>query len=170
MTEQRADVLRSAAVDLLRGRDDTERSPPGRVPDVPALSRVAVGVTFESARHDLLTWSVQRRAGLRVSASGDVAPDTVVDLSWGVGPFSVTAPCRVVDVVDGPDRCGFAYGTLPGHPESGEESFVLTRGERETTFTITVFSRPATVLAKVAGPVGHRVQDLMTARYLRAFT
>jgi uncharacterized protein (UPF0548 family) len=30
-------------------------------------------------------------------------------------------PCRVVYVVDEPRRAGFAYGTLPGHPEIGGE-------------------------------------------------
>ena len=40
-----------------------------------------------------------------------------------LGP--VRAPCRVVYVVDEPDRRGFAYGTLPGHAESGEERFVV---------------------------------------------
>ncbi len=128
-------------------------------------------VTFASARSDLLAWAVQRRAGIRVSSSSDVAPDAVVDLRLGVGRLSVTAPCRVVYVVDEPDRCGYAYGTLPGHPESGEEAFVLTRNDGgEITFTVTAFSRPATVLSKVAGPVGQRVQDFMTTRYLRAFT
>lgn len=29
--------------------------------------------------------------------------------------------------IDEPDRQGFAYGTLPGHPESGIEQFTLTR-------------------------------------------
>lgn len=32
---------------------------------------------------------------------------------------------RVVAVVDEPDRWGFAYGTLPGHIEVGEEAFVV---------------------------------------------
>jgi uncharacterized protein (UPF0548 family) len=127
-------------------------------------------VDFESASGDLLAWAVQRRAGIRVSSSSDVAPDAVVDLRLGVGPLSVTAPCRVVYVVDEPGRCGYAYGTLPGHPEFGEESFMLTRNESgEIAFTVTAFSRPATALSKVAGPLGRRVQDLMTTRYLRTF-
>lgn len=83
----------------------------------------------------------------------------------------VTAPCRVVYVIDEADRCGFAYGTLPGHPESGEEAFLLDRGtDTATTFTITGFSRPATTAAKLAGPLARRVQDFLTARYLRALT
>jgi uncharacterized protein (UPF0548 family) len=130
-----------------------------------------VHVRFASARRDLLTWMVQRRAGIRVTASGDVAPDVVADLTVGSGALSVIAPCRVVYLIEEPTRCGFAYGTLRGHPESGEESFMLNRGEDgAVTFTVTAFSHSATILSKLAGPIGHRVQDFMTARYLRAFT
>jgi uncharacterized protein (UPF0548 family) len=72
-----------------------------------------------------------------------------------------------VHVIDEPTRQGFAYGTLPGHPERGEEAFVLDRhGDGSVSFTVTAFSRPATLLAKLGGPVGHLVQNLMTDRYL----
>ena len=40
-----------------------------------------------------------------------------------VGFVEIT--CRVVAIVDEPDRFGFAYGTLPVHPEQGEESFLV---------------------------------------------
>ena len=40
---------------------------------------------------------------------------------------TVEAPVRVVSIIDEPDRKGFAYGTLDGHPLSGEESFVVER-------------------------------------------
>jgi uncharacterized protein (UPF0548 family) len=124
---------------------------------------------FQTARADLLSWMVQRRAGIRVTASSDVCTDAVVDLRLGVGPVSVIAPCRVVYVIDEADRCGFAYGTLPGHPESGEEAFVLDLHEDTTiSLTITALSRPATTLAKLAGPLGRGIQDFVTARYLRA--
>jgi uncharacterized protein (UPF0548 family) len=60
---------------------------------------------------------------------------------------------------------------LPGHPESGEEAFILQRHDDGTiTFTITAFSRPAEMLATIAGPLGRRIQDAMTNRYLRAFS
>jgi uncharacterized protein (UPF0548 family) len=36
------------------------------------------------------------------------------------------------------------------------------------TLTITALSRPATTLAKLAGPIGRGIQDFVTARYLRA--
>ncbi len=42
-----------------------------------------------------------------------------------LGPVWVHAPCRVVRVVDALGRRRFAYGTLAGHPERGEEAFVV---------------------------------------------
>ena len=98
-----------------------------------------------------------------------VVVGAVVDLRIGVGLLSVVAPCRVVLVIDEPDRCGFAYGTLPGHPESGEESFMVERRPDATlTLAITAFSRPAATLSKISAPLGRRIQDLFTSRYLRA--
>jgi len=125
---------------------------------------------FDAAVEDLLRWRVHERAGLWVAASGPVTDnDTVVDMRFGVGPLAIRIPCRVAYVVAERDRVGFAYGTLPGHPESGEESFVLTRlRDGRITFTITAFSRPATRLARLGGPVTRVVQDRVTDRYLRA--
>jgi uncharacterized protein (UPF0548 family) len=135
-----------------------------------ALAIGSGAATFAEAAAALLRWQAHVRAGLRVSASTAVAgPGTVVLLSAGAGPARISAPCRVVYVVDEPGRCGFAYGTLPRHPESGEESFLLEQQADETVmFTITAFSRPATVLARAAGPLGHAVQSHLASRYLRA--
>ncbi|HEX9537858.1 MAG TPA: DUF1990 family protein [Streptosporangiaceae bacterium] len=36
------------------------------------------------------------------------------------------------------------------------------------TFTITAFSRPATLLARAAGPAGRIIQRRITGRYLQA--
>lgn len=132
--------------------------------------RVLARRDLDGAAEDLLTWQVHQRAGLRVAASGPRAvPGAVVDMRLGVGPLAVRIPCRVVTVVDEPDRRGFAYGTLPGHPESGEELFLLQRGaDGRVMFTITAFSRPATPLARLGGPLGTVVQDAMTRRYLTA--
>ena len=90
-------------------------------------------------------------------------------LGFGVEPLAMRAPCRVVYVIDEPRRRGFAYGTLPGHPESGEEAFILDhRDDGTIAFNIIAFSRPASILAKLAGPIGRIVQDAMTRRYFRA--
>jgi hypothetical protein len=44
-----------------------------------------------------------------------------------LGLWSVNA-CRIVYVIDergSPEKCGFAYGTLPDHRERGEERFTV---------------------------------------------
>lgn len=118
---------------------------------------------FERAAAALSGWRMHEAAGLTVVGSG---PDDVI-LRWR--PLRLTIPCRVVYTVDGADRRGFAYGTLPGHPERGEEAFVVTLTEAgEVRFRIRAFSRPASLLARAGGPVGRRVQRYMTDRYFSA--
>ncbi len=119
---------------------------------------------------ELTTWRMHELAGLEVTASSmEATPDAVVLLRIRKGPFAITAPCRVVYVVDEPHRQGFAYGTLPGHPESGEELFVVELADDgSVTAHITAFSAPATWLARLGGPVARRVQSRTTDAYLRA--
>ena len=125
---------------------------------------------FEGAARDLLGWRVQDRAGLQVRASGTAGtPGTVVELRLGVGQLGVRIPCRVVEVIDEPDRRGFAYGSLPGHPESGEERFLLERQpDGGIRFSVAAVSRHASLLARLGGPVSRWVQDGMTRRYLHS--
>ncbi|WP_134767653.1 DUF1990 domain-containing protein [Nocardioides sp. 1609] len=125
---------------------------------------------FEEASRDLFEWRLHERSGLRVQASDSpLRQGTVVLMHLGLGPASIRIPCRVASVIAEPTRRGFAYGTLPGHPESGEESFVLDQDDSGTiTLAITAFSKPASRLARLGGPLGRRVQHTMTTRYLRA--
>lgn len=63
-------------------------------------------------------------------ASTTVGTDLIVAL--GLGPITIVALDRVVAMVDEPRRWGFAYGTLPGHIEVGEEAFVATHHDDDT--------------------------------------
>ncbi|MCV7408736.1 hypothetical protein AWC05_07945 [Mycobacterium florentinum] len=122
---------------------------------------------FERAAAAVLRWGMQRGAGLRVQASSEVAAvDTVVLVRMG----PLQAPCRVVYVIDEPDLRGFAYGTLDGHPESGEERFAVRRDpSTDAVFAeVTAFSRPATWWSKAGGPVVSVAQRVIAKRYLRA--
>jgi uncharacterized protein (UPF0548 family) len=125
---------------------------------------------FVAAGDAVRQWQVQLGAGLQVSASSPTAvAGTVLLLGPGIGSLRLRAPCRVVYAVDEPRRRGFAYGTLAGHPESGEEAFMIEHHDDDSvSFTITAFSRPATRLAKIAGPLGAVVQRQITAAYLRS--
>jgi uncharacterized protein (UPF0548 family) len=125
---------------------------------------------FEYAAGSLMRWGVQRGAGIAVAASAPAVEEgAVAILRLGWGPVAVRAPVRVVAVVDEPDRCGFAYGTLPGHPESGEERFVVEYADDGVvTLRIVAFARPRSWPARVAGPLGRLVQRAVTRRYERA--
>jgi uncharacterized protein (UPF0548 family) len=125
---------------------------------------------FSAAAAELLSWQAHLRAGLRVTASTATAePGTVVLLGIGFGPTKMRAPCRVIYTITEPQRRGFAYGTLRGYPESGEEAFTIShRDDGLVVFTITPFSRPATTAARAAGPLGLLIQRHFTQAYLRA--
>ncbi|MDT2010101.1 DUF1990 domain-containing protein [Rhodococcus opacus] len=123
---------------------------------------------FDAATAHLCTWGMHRDAGLGVRAdSPTAAPGTSVELRWGIGPVRLRFSCRVVYVVDEPHRKGFAYGTLPGHPERGEESFVVEqRPDGAVVATISAFSTPGRWFTRLGGPAGRVVQRVMTRRYL----
>ena len=66
---------------------------------------------------------------------------------------------------------GFFYGTLPGHPECGEERFTVRIDERSVVWAeICAFSRPGRWFTRLAGPLGGRLQARATKRYLTALT
>ena len=126
---------------------------------------------FEEAGRRLLAWEVQERAGMTLVAAGPVVRGARAVLGLGVGPAQVRAPVEVVDVVDEPDHVGFAYGTLEGHPELGEERFeVALLPDGSVRARIRAFSRPGRWSTRVAGPVGRLLQRAMTTRYLDALT
>lgn len=133
-------------------------------------TRVLPNADFAACADALLHWKVHAGAGLHVAASSlEVAVGEVVVLTLGFGRIGLPAPCRVLAVVDEPTRRGFTYGTLSGHPEAGEESFMLERrGDGSVEFTVEAISRPASLLAKVGGPFTRRIQSATTNRYLRA--
>ena len=125
---------------------------------------------FDRAAAAVFRWTAQRGAGLRVRASGPAStPGTVVLMTAGLPRLGLDIPCRVVWVVDEPDRRGFAYGTLPGHPESGEESFVVSlQPDGEVRYELAAFSRLATPLARLGAPVSKQVQSFALDRYVVA--
>ena len=78
------------------------------------------------------------------------------------------AATRVVYVTADPDKRGFAYGTLPQHPEQGEEAFHVIRDGARVIFRVTAFSRPRHPLARVGAPVTRLIQLRMIKAYARA--
>lgn len=125
---------------------------------------------FAVAGERLLHWQMHARSGLQVAASSErVGVGEVVLLRLGAGRLSLRIPCRVIYMVQEPDRVGFGYGTLPGHPESGEESFLVElEASGAVVFTVAAFSRPGTLLARLGGPLSRQVQGIALRRYAAA--
>lgn len=123
---------------------------------------------FARAKDGIREW--RPAAGARIEI---VPPDAAIEVGTTVaslirlGPMHVLAACRIVAVIDEPDRYGFAYGTLPAHSVEGEESFVVARdADGAVRFDITAFSRPHDLMTKVGAPFARRVQARTGRGYL----
>jgi uncharacterized protein (UPF0548 family) len=128
--------------------------------------------TFRAMGESVLRWRVQLGSGLTIASPDNrVSVGTVGVVGIGIGPARLHAPVRVAYVVEDVRRIGFAYGTLPGHPVSGEELFCVEhRDDDSVVLVVAAFSRPQTIAARIAGPIGRLGQRLITARYLRSLS
>ena len=126
---------------------------------------------FARAADALRHWEPQAGAGLTIFPGEDVAPGAtfalVIRLPGGPLPDAyATAAGRVVYVIDEPAHYGFAYGTLPAHPEQGEEAFHVERDGSRLRFRVTAFSRPRHPLARLGTPVSRILQRRTIQSYL----
>jgi uncharacterized protein (UPF0548 family) len=117
-------------------------------------TRIGDAAVLGAAAEAVLTFAPQRAVGVLVDAAGPRAAEGLVVTSrLGVGPLRIAAPCRVVWAEDTPTRAGFGYGTLPGHPVRGEESFVVDLRDGAVWFTMLSFSRPDRWFTRAGGPL-----------------
>jgi uncharacterized protein (UPF0548 family) len=125
---------------------------------------------FRGAAEALLTWRMHAAVGLRPQATAPkAAPGVVVVNRLGPGPLALKAPCRIIWAIEEGRRAGFAYGTLSGHPESGEESFLLdVADDGSLSFTVNAFTRPGRWYTRLAGPLTGMAQALFADRYAAA--
>jgi uncharacterized protein (UPF0548 family) len=123
---------------------------------------------FERAAAAIRRWEMQRGSGLTVVADGDIVVGTNAVITAPLPVGYVDAVCRIVAVIDEPERFGFAYGTLPVHPEQGEEAFIVTRASGTTTFSVEAVSRSSYRLGRLVTFPVDRLQDRANRGYLRA--
>ena len=89
------------------------------------------------------------------------------------GLWSLNA-CRIVYVIEEEAsplrRYGFAFGTLPGHVERGEERFTVEwhRADDSVFYEVFAFARPAHPLARAGPPFVQLVHRRFAAASLRA--
>src|SRR5699024_637118 len=84
-------------------------------------------------------------------------------------PFGLPEPSRVIDVFETTRRCGFTYGTKPGHPITGEESFILIRTPDDRVFLVLrSVSRAGAGIGRLGAPPGRLARGSYRRRYGRA--
>ena len=104
-------------------------------------------------RHFELGWVAIVPRGVVVKVGATVA---VKARAFGTWSLNAT---RVVYTIDESRRFGFAYGTLPGHIEKGEERFLVEWLADDTVwYDILAFSRPQHPLVKLSAPLARRLQ------------
>ena len=123
---------------------------------------------FRRRREALQTWQAHRHVGaILTPAQPQIAVGADLVVAMRLGHASVVVPCRIVSVIETDGSYGFAYGTLPGHPERGEEAFHVVRThDDEVTFEVVAFSRPSAPLARLGGPITRLMQARITRGYL----
>jgi uncharacterized protein (UPF0548 family) len=124
---------------------------------------------WERATGQVLLWGVKTASGFSVDSPGPVSSgDRVLVTAHFLGA-RVLEPVEVVAVVLEPTRVGFAYRTLPGHPVSGEEAFIVHRNGEEVRLTIRSLTGPAAEQPwRALYPFLLVVQRVVRRRYLRA--
>jgi uncharacterized protein (UPF0548 family) len=127
-------------------------------------------IAYERAVTGLRQWKAHTARWISVFPDGaEVCTGATVVVMLGTKALALAAPCRIVGVIDEEDRWGFAYGTLPGHPEQGEELFLISRSaDGVARFEVTAFSRPGDRLTRLSGPIARMIQRKGTESYLDA--
>lgn len=125
---------------------------------------------FERATAGLQHWLPQRASGFSVGFAGLVEPGAVVAIAAPLPVGFVVVTARIVYVEADADRYAWAYGTLPIHPESGEERFAVYRRGDEVVFEVTAFARVRHPLGRLVPPVARRLQVQANHRYLDAMS
>lgn len=98
-----------------------------------------------------------------------IRPGTTADIVTKAGPFTFSSPVRVLAVVAEEREFGFAYGTLPGGPERGEQRFLVSwLPDDSVRITIREFVRPGSWWMRCIWPYARAHRTRVMRRYLAA--
>jgi uncharacterized protein (UPF0548 family) len=120
-------------------------------------NRIKLGTgrdTFVHAHNALRRWEMFNLHWLHLyEPTAPIVVGTTVAVLAHIWGLWIMNACRIVYVIDeiGPtDIFGFAYGTLPGHAERGEERFTVqwNHADDSVWYDILAFSRPNHWLAR----------------------
>ncbi|MCB9263919.1 MAG: DUF1990 domain-containing protein [Lewinellaceae bacterium] len=127
------------------------------------LNQIKLGsgeACLERAKEGILAWAMFPDSWTRIYPRPiPIEEGVVVIVLFRLCGLWWLNSCRIVYTFEENCRFGFAYGTLPGHVEQGEECFWVEMEEDGTVwYRIRAFSRPAVWLTKIGYPVARRYQ------------
>jgi uncharacterized protein (UPF0548 family) len=123
---------------------------------------------FDRAVEGIRTWQAHRAAKVSLRSITPIEVGQTALFVVTLFPMEIRICCRIVSVVHEPNRFGFSYGTLPCHPEVGEEQFLVERNPdtNDVTFRINVFWKSVSPLLRLGSPITKAMQRNYTQRYL----
>ncbi len=143
---------------------DSDTAPSGYITD---HHRVRLGEgadVFHQSVKALNHWQHFNLGWLNVSSSKTpIEPGSTIGLICTVSFVWLLFACRIVYIfneTDSVQKYGFAYGTLPGHPECGEERFTIEwrHADNSVWYDLLAFSRPGSFLVALGFPLTRMVQ------------
>jgi uncharacterized protein (UPF0548 family) len=139
-------------------------APSGYVTDHYRIQLGEGPLAFDQALAALKRWQQFNLGWINVSSTEiPIQSGSLVGLLASCAALWLLFACRIVYVVneDGPiKKFGFAYGTLPEHPECGEERFMVEydASDNSVWYDILAFSHPAALPVRVAYPIARIIQ------------
>ena len=124
---------------------------------------------WERATAEVLRWRVKTASGFTVDPAEPVSAGDRLDIRVHLLGRVVVEPVEVISVVRDPERVGFAYRTMPGHPVEGEEAFIVHRHDERVGLTVRSLTRAAPQQPwRALYPLLLIAQRIVRRRYLRA--
>ncbi|GHH66272.1 hypothetical protein GCM10017772_05920 [Promicromonospora soli] len=128
---------------------------------------------WNAASSAVLSWGIKSRSGFTVDPlleAGRIARRG--ERYWlvaRIGPLHVREPVEVVATIATDRQAALAYGTLEGHPVSGEETFIVRRDENgNVNLTLRSLTRAGRGPWRGLFPLILIAQRVYRRRYLRA--
>ncbi|WP_454853770.1 DUF1990 family protein [Promicromonospora soli] len=128
---------------------------------------------WNAASAAVLSWGIKTRSGFTVDppleAGRAARQEERYWLVARIGPVRVREPVEIVATLATHDRAALAYGTLEGHPVSGEEAFIVHRdGDGNVGLTLRSLTRAGQGPWRGLFPLILIAQRVYRRRYLRA--
>ncbi|WP_375385627.1 DUF1990 family protein [uncultured Microbacterium sp.] len=126
---------------------------------------------WERAAHDILRWAVKTRSGFTVDDVSKVSPGAEPTITARIAGMTAREPVRVESVVETSTRVGFSYRTLPGHPVTGEEAFIVHRDGHDVSLTVRSLTAPSAEQPwRNVYPLLRIAQVIARRRYIRSLS